>query len=221
MGKFDTAIFDLDGTLMNTLSDLQTAVAYALGSDFDTVTEEVVLHNVNFGVRHLMEGAAKEIGLSLSEDELDKVMDKFIAKYDECYADRTALYDGMENLLVKLKKDGLAIAVFSNKADQFVKHLCDCKIPKGLVDHARGEIKGIPAKPNPDGAFLAMKALGREDKSKVAYIGDSDIDVMTAKNAGFYCIGVSWGYRDEELLVKTGADIIAHSADELYEIISK
>ena len=90
-----------------------------------------------------------------------------------------------------------------------------------MIDAARGECEGVPVKPDPTGAHLMMESLGVTDKSKIAYVGDSNVDVYTAQNAGFYCIGVAWGYRPPEMLAELGADKIAYNAKELYEIITE
>ncbi len=218
MRRFNTAIFDLDGTLMDTIDDIRTAIIKALDLDESKVTRTHVLNSINFGVKHLVETMAKQFGISCLDT--DAAIKRFCDEYDKCYTDKTKPFDGMTELLCKLKALGYKIAVFSNKSNQFVEHLCDVKLPSGLVDIARGELAGVLPKPNPDGAYLILDALGAKN-TDVAYIGDSDVDVATAKNCGFYCIGVSWGYREEQLLVNTGADIIAHDADELYDIITQ
>ena len=156
-----------------------------------------------------------------SRKQVEKARQSFSDKYDICYADKTAPFEGITELLKKLKAEGYKIGVFSNKLDFFVKQLCECKFDKELIDCARGECKGIAVKPDPAGAYLMMESLGVTDKAKVAYVGDSNVDVLTAKNAGFYCIGVAWGYRPPELLLGTGADVIAYDAAELYDIITE
>ena len=218
MRKFNTAIFDLDGTMMDTIEDLRTAIIYALRLDESKVKREHVLKSINFGARHFVEGVAEQF--CTGDVDVDEALERFGEKYGECYADKTEPFEGMIPLLKKLKALGYKTAVFSNKTHSFVDHLCKVKIPEGLVDIARGEIEGIPAKPNPDGAYRILDILGAK-KEEVAYVGDSDVDTATAKNCGFYCIGVSWGYREPELLLETGADVIAHSADELYELITQ
>ncbi len=219
MRRFDTVIFDLDGTLLDTIEDLRTAVAYAFGISEKEFSREQTLAGINFGVDHLIKSAAEAIGAK--DYDHQGARQKFSDKYDVCYADKTAPFDGITKLLEKLKKDGFKIGVFSNKLDFFVKQLCKCKFDKGLIDCARGECAGVPVKPDPAGAYLMMESLGVTDKTKVAYIGDSNVDVLTAKNAGFYCIGVAWGYRPPELLESVGADKIAYDAAELYDIITE
>ena len=219
MKRFDTVIFDLDGTLLDTIDDLRTAIVHAFDVSLDKLSRAQTLAGINYGVDHLIENSAKELGIS-SYDR-SAIRQKFSEKYDECYADKTAPFEGITELLKKLKADGFKIGVFSNKIDLFVKELCKCKFDKGLIDAARGECEGVPVKPDPTGAYLMMESLGVTDKTRIAYVGDSNVDVHTAKNAGFYCIGVAWGYRPPELLLELGAEKIAKNAEELYEIITE
>ena len=215
MKRFDTVIFDLDGTLLDTLGDLRTAADHALGGNGGSVSEEQVRLCINNGVLQLLKNL-----MELTDRRCDpnEALCRFKEKYAKCFLDKTAAYDGIPELLLKLRSDGYKVGVFSNKLDSFVQRLCAEKLPSGTITAARGEVDGVPRKPSPDGAFLLMKQLGVEDVSRVIYVGDSDTDVATAKNAGFYCAAVSWGYRGREFLLK--ADIIADSAQELYRIIS-
>lgn len=219
MKRFNTVIFDLDGTLLDTIDDLRTAIVYAFGVSEDKLSREQTLAGINFGVDHLITNSAKALGIENYDHQ--SAREKFSSKYDECYADKTCPFEGIPELLRKLKADGFKIGVFSNKLDFFVKVLCDCKFDKELIDFARGETEGVPVKPDPAGAYLLMESLGASDKTKIAYVGDSNVDVKTAKNAGFYCIGVAWGYRPPELLVSEGADVIAYDASQLYDIITE
>lgn len=217
MKRFDTVIFDLDGTLMNTLDDLCTAVDYALDAK-GTVTTEHILKGVNNGVRELISRVSSYTGISC---DLDLAISRFVEKYNECYADKTYPYEGICELLSKLRSEGYKIAVVSNKVDEFVKHLCKVKLPEGTVDFALGNCDSFPPKPAPDGVFAAMEAVGCNDASRVCYVGDSDVDMETAKNAGFFKVGVSWGFRPPELLSEKGADVICKTANELYKVISE
>ncbi len=219
MKRFDTVIFDLDGTLLDTIDDLRTSASYAFGKTEDELSREQTLAGINFGVDFLLKNSAKAMGIEQYDPALAR--QRFSEKYAECYADKTSPYEGIAELLARLKLDGFKIGVFSNKLDIFVKELCRCKFDEGLIDSARGECTGVPVKPDPAGAYLMMESLSATDKSRIAYVGDSDVDVRTAKNAGFYCIGVSWGYRPPELLSELGADAIARDANELYDMITE
>lgn len=215
MRRFDAVIFDLDGTLMNTLADIADAAMAAYPGY--TVTEEIVLHNVNYGVSHFISGIGEELG---AKDDGRDVLGIFQQKYGECYCNKTRPYDGINEILIKIKEKGYKTAVFSNKENDFVVGLCEKKLPKGTYVYARGELKGCPVKPDKAGCYDVMEKLEVTDTNRVIYVGDSDVDMKTALNMGFFCVGVAWGYRDVDTLKRSGASVIAHNADELYDYIT-
>ncbi len=213
--KYKAAIFDLDGTLLNTLDDLADSVNAMLKMySFPRRTVAELRSFVGNGARNL-------IARSLPEDSpptlVDECLSAYIAHYSENMKNKTRPYDGVPDLLQELKKAGMKIAVCSNKGDENVKGLCN-EYFGGLVDVASGEVPGIKKKPAPDSIFKAIEALGA-DPNEVVYIGDSEVDVLTAKNAGISFIGVSWGFRDKADLLAEGAEVIADKADELLALM--
>lgn len=209
--KYELVIFDLDGTLLNTLDDLTDSMNYALcEKKFPKRTQEEVRQFVGNGIRKLVERAVPK---GTAVEEVDETYCIFMERYKVHCADKTKPYDGMLELLSLLKKNGIKTAVVSNKADYAVKELCKQQFPT-LLCEAIGEREGIARKPAPDTVNEVLRLLSMQ-KEQAVYIGDSDVDVETAKNAGMDCIGVAWGFRDIEVLQKAGAKVIVHTAKEL------
>lgn len=206
-----TIIFDLDGTLLNTLEDLKEATNFALSKyNYPTRTLEEVRCFVGNGVRKLIERAVPE-----NCQNVEECLAVFKQNYSEIMYNHTAPYDGILKILSNLKSDGIKIGVVSNKFDSAVKELCK-KYFADLIDIAIGQADDVPKKPAPDGVFKAMRELGA-DKSSTVYVGDSDVDVATAKNANLPCIGVTWGFRDREYL--KGANFIIDNPNDINVII--
>ncbi|MBP3488777.1 MAG: HAD-IIIA family hydrolase [Roseburia sp.] len=211
MRKYDTVIFDLDGTLLDTLEDLTDAVNYALREfDMPERTIDEVRRFVGNGVRRLME-------LAVPEGFSNPVFKDVFAKFKEYYGvhcnDKTKAYDGVLTLLKELKGEGFALAIVSNKLDSAVKELSEIYF-EGVVKVAIGEKTGVAKKPAPDTVYEALRELGMP-KERAVYVGDSEVDVMTAKNAGLPCISVLWGFRDEAFLRQQGAERFAHTPAEV------
>lgn len=206
-----TVIFDLDGTLLNTLEDLKEATNFALSKyNYPTRTLEEVRCFVGNGVRKLIERAVPE-----NCQNVEECLSVFKKNYSEIMYNHTAPYDGILKILSNLKSDGIKIGVVSNKFDSAVKELCK-KYFADLIDIAIGQADDVPKKPAPDGVFKAMRELGA-DKLSTIYVGDSDVDVATAKNANLPCIGVTWGFRDREYL--KGANFIIDNPNDINVII--
>ena len=203
-------LFDLDGTLLNTLEDLTDATNHTLrhfGCPERSITEmRQILGN----------GALRQMTLSLPGKPDDPDIQEVLAYYKEYYNDhsqiKTRPYDGVKSALQKLAKK-YAIAIVSNKPDPTVKSLCAEYFP-GY--YALGESAACPRKPAPDMVFQAMKALGVE---KCIFVGDSEVDVLTAKNAGVPCLAVLWGFRDKWQLEENGAEYYCDDAEQLPTII--
>lgn len=213
--KYDTVIFDLDGTLLDTLEDLADAVNYALRSTgMPERTIEEVRAFVGNGVRRLIELAVPE---GAENSRFEEVFDRFKAYYSVHCNDKTKPYDGILPLLRELKEEGFALAIVSNKLDSAVKELSRIYFD-GLVEVAIGEREGVKRKPEPDTVFAALEELSVSGESAV-YVGDSDVDVMTAKNAGLPCISVLWGFRDREFLVEHGAGMFAGTPEEIRQYL--
>ena len=156
----------------------------------------------------------------LTSDEVtEKVFAVFKEHYKEHCADTTKAYDGINELLNLLKKSGLKIAVVSNKADFAVRSLCDDYF-NGIFDYVVGERANIKKKPAPDSVNEVLRYFNI-DASKAVYVGDSDVDVDTARNANMDCIGVAWGFRGYDFLKEHGADMIINEPHEIISLINK
>ena len=209
--NYQLVIFDLDGTLLDTLDDLADSVNYALETEsLPARTREEVRRFVGNGIRKLVERA---VPAGTAVEVTDRVFEAFKERYKAHCADKTKPYEGILDLLCKLKEREVKTAVVSNKADFAVKELCKQYFP-GLLCEAIGERTGIARKPAPDTVNEVLRLLGM-DRTQAVYIGDSEVDVETAKNAGMDCIAVEWGFRDSEVLRKAGAEVIASDAEEL------
>lgn len=212
---YKLAVFDMDGTILDTLEDLKDSTNFALEKcGYPTRSYDEVRRFVGNGIRKLIERAVPE---GLTTEQIDRVHEVFTEHYKVHCADTTKAYDGIKPLLEKLRASGVKTAVVSNKADYGVQELCK-EYFDGLFDYAVGEREGIRRKPAPDAVNEALRVLGI-DKSEAVYIGDSDVDFETAKNAELPCISVLWGFRDEEFLREKGATLFVRDPAEIYDII--
>ena len=212
--KYNTYIFDLDGTILDTLLDLANAVNFAMKSKgFPERTVEEVKSFIGNGIKVLIRRAVPE---KTSEDDYAEALEIFTKYYLEHIADNTKPYDGIIDVINELKKKGCKTAVVSNKA-----HFAAQAVVKDffgeIFDIVVGKMDEFPSKPEPDSLLYTIKSLGA-DKEKCIYIGDSDVDVLTAHNAGLECIGVTWGNRDEDILRASRAEYIAHTPKEILDI---
>lgn len=213
--KYTIAIFDLDGTILNTLEDLADSTNYALKTcGYPERTMDEVRQFVGNGIRKLMERAVPE---ETPVEEIDRVHETFTAHYKVHCADKTRPYDGIMELLQNLKKDGCKLAVVSNKADYGVQELCK-QYFDGIFDFAVGEREGIRKKPAPDSVNEVLKTLGCS-RDRAVYIGDSDVDIQTAANAQMDHIIVEWGFRDVPFLIAKGAKVLVEKPEEILEIV--
>ena len=208
-------IFDLDGTLLNTLEDLKDAVNAALKAyNLPERSLEEVRKFVGNGVRNLMIRAVPD---GQEHPQFEEIFDEFKAYYGVHCKDKTKPYDGIIELLDTLKEKNIKMAIVSNKIDSAVKEL-DKEYFKGYFGAAIGEMEGVSRKPAPDTALKAMKEIG-SNADETIYVGDSDVDIKTAINAGISCISVEWGFRDRDFLLANGAKIIVKSPMEVIEWI--
>ncbi|MDY3240434.1 MAG: HAD-IA family hydrolase [Anaerovoracaceae bacterium] len=215
MKKYKLAIFDLDGTLLETLEDLHDSTNHALVSQgLPPRTLDEVRRFVGNGIHKLIERAVPE---GSSSETVEQVFEEFKTWYAVHCNDKTSAYDGIKEMLLALRKAGVRTAVVSNKADFGVQTLCKTYF-SGLLDVAVGQREGIRLKPAPDSVneVLRLLEIRRED---AVYIGDSDVDIDTARNAGMDCISVTWGFRRREFLLEHGAVILADKPENLEEII--
>ena len=212
---YKAVIFDLDGTLLDTLGDLHAAVNHALRAfGFPERSLDEVRRFIGNGVVKLMQRATPE-GTDKETDE--KCLEAFREYYLIHMRDMTAPYEGVIPLIESLRSKGIKTAVVSNKLHQAVYELCLDYFP-GLIDEAIGVSVEKERKPSPVNVYKAMEKLG-VTADECIYIGDSEVDVQTSHNAGVKCIGVTWGYRDSEELNKAGAEIICDSCSEIMDII--
>lgn len=215
MKKYDTVIFDLDGTLLNTLDDLADSVNYAMNlHGFPYREVEEVRSFVGNGVSRLMELCIPE---GLENSRYDKCLADFRKHYSENMQNKTGAYEEIMELLEELSKKGYKLAIVSNKFDDAVKGLNQVYFGE-YVKVAIGESELVKRKPAPDSVFKALEELG-STADKAVYVGDSEVDVQTARNAGILSVGVTWGFRDREVLEQEGADFIIDKPGELLKIV--
>lgn len=215
--KYELAIFDLDGTILNTLDDLADSLNHVLSQHgFPQHTADEVRMMVGNGILNLIKRALPN---NTEQATVEAVYADFNAYYKLHSADKTKPYNGITDMLEQLKANGVKLAVVSNKADYAVQDLCK-KYFGGIFDAVAGEKTGVPKKPAPDSVNSILSKLGTERKKSV-YIGDSDVDLQTAANAEMDCIAVNWGFRDEKLLRENGAEVIVSSPNEIVKNIVK
>ena len=211
--SYQTYIFDLDGTLLDTLGDLTASVKYAMrthGMPEHSVDE--VCRFVGNGVRRLMERAVPG---GAAHPAFEAAFATFRRHYMEHSLDTTRPYEGIPEMLQELKRRGRHTAVVSNKFDAATKELCRHFFPD-TIDVAVGEheAEGIRKKPAPDTVLQALSQLGVGQEGAV-YVGDSDVDIQTARNSGLPCISVLWGFRNREFLLAHGAETFVSQPSEL------
>ena len=213
--KYKAIIFDLDGTLLNTLDDLADSVNFALRAcGYPERTLDEVRRFIGNGVIKLMERATPD---GISDEKQTECFLLFRANYLEHMKDKTRPYDGIVEMLRALKSKGFKTAVVSNKLQSGVEELCK-EFFSSLVDCAFGVEEESERKPSPANVFKAFKQLGITAEEAI-YAGDSEVDVKTAANAGLYCIGVTWGFRDREELLTAGAKHIIDKPNEILSLV--
>ncbi len=207
----DAVIFDLDGTLLDTLADLADSMNRTLAArGFPVHPVDSYRYFVGQGMANLAKAAAPE---GAPDDIVAAVREGMEADYEENWAAATRPYPGIPELLERLREKHLPLAVFSNKPDRFTKIVVDRFFPAGMFAHVRGAKPDVPMKPDPAGALEIARSLGVPPE-RVAYVGDTDTDMRTGAAAGMFAIGVEWGFRPE-LLRGSGADAVVATPDEL------
>ncbi|MDY6363293.1 MAG: HAD family hydrolase [Cyanobacteriota bacterium] len=210
-------IFDLDGTLLNTLEDLTDSTNYALEKfNYPTKTVVQVRNYVGNGVAKLIERAIPD---GLNNPKFSDIENTFKKHYKNNMYNKTKPYDGILEMLEKIKKSGLKIAVVSNKFDEAVKELCKTYFAE-LTDFCAGENEaaGIRKKPAPDTVIKVLKEFKLNPEDAV-YVGDSEVDIQTAQNSKMDCISVLWGFKDEDFLLEHGASHIIKTPDEIFKYL--
>lgn len=213
--RYKLAIFDMDGTILETIEDLADALNYALQTEgFATHTVAEVRDMVGNGVRRLLIAGAPK---GTREETIDRMFTQFASYYKDHCADKTYPFEGILPMLDALKKGGYKVAVVSNKVDFAVQELVEHYFPD-CFDVAVGERKGIRRKPAPDSVNEVLRLLNTYRKEAV-YIGDSEVDIETARNAQMDCISVDWGFRDRKVLIDHGASVIVSSVGALTDLL--
>ena len=219
--KYSLAVFDMDGTILNTLDDMTDSLNVILGKyKFPLHTVEEVRFMVGNGIPKLIERAIPD---GRNNSDFEKLLNDFIEYYEKHCAEKTAPYAGIPECIKKLREAGIKIAVNTNKVEAAAIALCDDYFP-GLFDIISGSRPGMPPKPAPDGIYEILKRAqmdGKSEGQRAVFIGDSDVDMQTGMNAGLDVIGVDWGFRGKAFLQEHGAKVIMMNAEELTEYLVK
>ena len=217
MNKITTVIFDMDGTVLNTLDDLTASVNHVL-AEYGFAGHDASEYRKYFG-----NGIRYALGCAVPNGTDQRVIDEMVPVFKEYYdvhcLDNTRPYDGIMELLRDLGGQGYKLAIVSNKIDSAVKEL-NTRFFSEYVSVAIGERVGVNRKPEPDTVIQALKELD-STKDEAVYVGDSEVDLKTAANAGLHCISVLWGFRDKEMLQKQGATIFADTPEDVLDIIKR
>ncbi len=215
MEKKDTVIFDLDGTLLDTLDDLKNSVNDALiKHGYPKRTREEIRAFVGNGIRNLI---TRALPGGTDNPEFEQVLSDFKEHYGIHCNDLTRPYDGVMDLIQALKEAGIKMAIVSNKADFAVKELSEIYF-KGTIPVAIGEREGVRKKPEPDTVMEALKELGSARECAV-YVGDSEVDIETARNCGMDLILCEWGFRDRKQLEELGAHVFAGRPSQIAALV--
>lgn len=211
MKIYDTYIFDLDGTLLYTLGDLTNSVNHAMREfGYHEYSTEDVKKMVGNGIKKLIERAIPD---GTDNPKYEHVYSVFMEHYLKHSLDTTRPYEGIMEMLGTLKGQGKKMAVVSNKYCKATEELCK-HFFSDYISVAIGESESVRKKPAPDSVFEAIKRLGA-DKGGCVYVGDSEVDIETARNSGLPCISVLWGFREKDFLISHGAETFVESPKEL------
>lgn len=215
--SYTTVVFDLDGTLLDTLDDLADSVNQMLENMQEpTRTRDEIASFIGHGVRHLISHSLPQ---GYGEDQITDCVQQMQAAYKKNMFNKTHPFEGIPELLDKLVERNMKIAVLSNKPDVHVRTLC--KLHFGdIIPLAMGEIPGVPRKPSPESLQQILAELGSSSEESI-YVGDSDVDIQTGINAGMLPVGVIWGLRSEQVLREAGARHILHTPDMLLDVIGR
>lgn len=215
--KYELAVFDLDGTVLDTLNDLKNSLNYALGEfSMPSRSLDETRAFVGNGIRKLIERGVPAGTPVEVTDEVEKV---FNGHYAVHCTDTTKPYDGIHELIARLRSLGIKTAVVSNKADYAVQTLCK-RYFDGLFDFCVGARENVRKKPYPDSVNEVIRTLGA-DRKKTVYIGDSEVDIKTAVNAYVPCLSVTWGFRDVPQLIENGATDIVPDMNTLFKKLTE
>ena len=210
-------IFDLDGTLTDTLESLTYSVNLTLQElGADPITDEQCKAFVGSGARRLIERSLEAAGVDL--ERIEEAMEIYGRVFKKFCTYHVAPYEGITELLYALRERGIQLAVLSNKPHLQTVDVVEMFFEENLFSHVQGQKEGIPRKPDPTAALMIAEKFGVTPEECV-YIGDSDVDMKTGTAAGMTTIGVAWGFRTKDVLLENGADYIAERADEIKKIV--
>ena len=212
--RYKLAIFDLDGTILDTVGQLAVSFNEAMKlSGREPLDKETVKQRIGRGAINLVRACVGDIG----DEQIDKIVKAYRDYYREHCTENTLPYEGIAQVFSKLKDAGIKVAVVTNKSDAPAGMLCDANFP-GLIDKVKGHREGLKHKPDPILVNELLMEFG-VDPSETVIIGDSDVDILTARNAGADSISVTWGYKSREFLLESGALRLADTPSELLEMI--
>ena len=215
--KFKSVIFDLDGTLINTLEDITNSLNIVLEmNDLPAVTMDECRRDVGWGLQYLIEHSIN------SHDINDELVERCVSRMKSVYKDnllvKTKPYEGVPEMLSAIAKRNIPFSVLSNKEEGLTVKICAGLFPEGLFTTVKGGRNDIPRKPDPTRA-LEIAEIMNCAPSDVLYVGDSGVDMHTACNAGMFAAGVLWGYRDAEVIKNAGAKILIQKPEEILELL--
>jgi len=211
--KFKGIIFDLDGTVADTGDDLSTGINLMLESfGFEKKSRAEILKHINFGAKEFVRGCLPD------EKILDEALSRYKKFYAEHYLDKTELYNGIAELVESLYKNNIKMCVLSNKHEEMTKKIVMSLLNDDYFVEVVGGSDRFPHKPNPASALYLADKMELKP-CEILYIGDSDVDMKTAINAGMFPLGVTWGYRPESVLIEAGAEKIAHNPCEILDFV--
>ncbi len=214
MQKYDAIIWDMDGTLLDTLDDLTDSVNFALAAFSQPLrTREEIRAFIGNGVARLLE---LSVAGGRENPQFTEIFSVFQNRYDRSCNEKTRPYAGLDTLLAELNRRGFRMAIVSNKVDSALKELAELYF-KGLMEQVLGDTEGARRKPHPDKLLKVLETMDVA-KDRAVYIGDTEVDLQTAENAGVDCICVGWGYRDRPALLEAGAKLIIDKPEELLHL---
>lgn len=221
--KMKLIAFDVDGTLLNTFDSIMHHVNESLHENgfYRIDDEEYVRRALGYGSFYLIEQALIfPYNHLFDKNVTSQVLDYYTNRYNSNPSELTKPYNGIMDLVHQLKEEGYILVAYSNKQDSVLQRVMADKFEPGLFDYIEGQKEGLPSKPNPQVLNSILQKFGLEDdKDQAIYVGDSDVDIKTAHNAGLKCLCVTWGFRDRDYLEKLSPDYLVDTTKEIKDII--